>query len=80
MLQNVQLMNTLQHCLVKFVSEYALGYACNILVSRRKRYCTDIVSKNVYVQAWLKSTAAVDVVKDHTETSVCKNVPMCVCV
>ena len=25
-------------------------------------------------------SAAVDVVKDSTETSVCKNVPMCVCV
>ena len=32
-----------------------------------------------HVQPLLKSTAAVDVVKDSTETSLCKNVPVCVC-
>ena len=33
-----------------------------------------------HVQPLLKSTAAVDVVKDSTETSLCKDVPVCVCV
>ena len=32
-----------------------------------------------HVQPLLKSTAAVDVVKDSTETRICKNVPVCVC-
>ena len=77
-------MNILQHYLVKFVSEPAPGYAYNILVSQpckiRKNCCIDIVSKNVHVKSrLLKSTAAVDVVKDSTETSLCKNVPMYVC-
>ena len=32
-----------------------------------------------HVQPLLKSTAAVDVVKDSTKTTLCKNVPVCVC-
>ena len=33
-----------------------------------------------HVQPLLKSTVAVDIVKDSTKTNLCKNVPVCVCV